>query len=506
MTEQQIGPVSSRHPFLRWWWRHVASSVDRPDVVTRVQEDAGWSGHYVFMTLMSAGIAVLGLLLSSPAVVIGAMLISPLMGPIIGLGFALAIFDAAEIRRTLGALTMGVVLAIGFSAIVVLMSPLQTVTGEIAARTRPNLFDLLVALFSGLAGTYAMIRGRHGAIVGVAIATALMPPLAVIGFGLATANWTVFWGSSLLFLTNLMTIAVAAAILARIYGFAANLSPRQSGLQATLILTTFLALGIPLALSLKQIAWETLASRQVRDVLADHFGDRSRLSDISVDYDSDPIGVQATVLTPQFRAGAERQIGAILQQQLLRPVDVTIDQFRVDAEAGAEAAEIAAARSGGADRSRDRLADRLALVAGVSPDQVLIDTVNRRATVRAAILPGAGLDVYRNLEARVANAQEGWAIALVPPAAPLPDVPFDGEAPTEAGRQNLATAIWAGRRLGLPIGVTGDEERAEMVLAELARAGIAGRALSDSDGGSGGDGVSLRWIPPEAMTAGTNPD
>ena len=87
------------------------------------------------------------------------------------------------------------------------ISPIQTVTEEIAARTQPNLFDLLVALFSALAGSYAVIRGREGTIVGVAIATALMPPLAVVGFGLATLNWTVFGGALGLFIPNLVQSA-----------------------------------------------------------------------------------------------------------------------------------------------------------------------------------------------------------------------------------------------------------------------------------------------------------
>ena len=130
------------------------------------------------MTMMSAGIAVLGLLLSSPAVVIGAMLISPLMNPILGLGFSLALFDFAELRRSLSALAIGATAALLFTAFIVLVSPLKAPTAEILARTRPNLFDLLVALFAALAGTFAIIRGRGETIVGVAIATALMPPLA----------------------------------------------------------------------------------------------------------------------------------------------------------------------------------------------------------------------------------------------------------------------------------------------------------------------------------------
>ena len=104
-------------------------------------------------------------------------------------------------------LAWGTLMAIVLCALVVFFSPLQEITSEIAARTRPNLFDLGVAVFSALAGAYAMIRGREGTIVGVAIATALMPPLAVVGFGLATANWLVFSGALLLYITNLMAIA-----------------------------------------------------------------------------------------------------------------------------------------------------------------------------------------------------------------------------------------------------------------------------------------------------------
>jgi uncharacterized hydrophobic protein (TIGR00271 family) len=495
MNEQSSKLSTPRHPFLEWWSSHVATSVDRPGVVAKVHDEAGWSAHYVFMTIMSAGIAILGLLLSSPAVVIGAMLISPLMGPIIGLGFGLAVFDAAEIKRTLAALLLGVALAIGFCALIVLVSPLQTVTDEIAARTRPNLFDLLVALFSGLAGTYAMIRGRHGTIVGVAIATALMPPLAVVGFGLATANWTVFWGSSLLFLTNLMTIAVSAAILARIYGFAGHLSPRQTGLQATLVVATFLALGAPLFLSLRQIAWETVASRQARDVVTQYFGSDSRLSEISIDYGANPMIVEATVLTPVIRRDAESTIGRELRQSLRRPVEVAIDQFGVGAEDSADAAAVAAARGGAAERIRSRLAERLALVAGVAPDEVLIDRTNRRALVRAMPLPGADLASYQALEARVAASETGWSILVIPPAAALPDIPFEGDAPTEAGRRALAAAAWAAQRLRLPIRVSGASSRVEAAVMALREAGADARAVRGGRGGT----VTLEWLTTEAV-------
>jgi len=233
-----------RVPLYRWWRRSIVGSVDHESVVERIIEDSGWSPRYAFMTMMSAGIAVLGLLLSSPAVVIGAMLISPLMSPILGLGFSLALFDFAEMRRSMTALAIGALAAVGFTVIIVIASPLKDTTAEILARTRPNLFDMLVALFSALAGTFAIIRGRGETIVGVAIATALMPPLAVVGYGIATWNFPVITGASALFVTNFVTIALAAMILARFYGFGHALSSRQSLAQTLLLLAVFVAMAV----------------------------------------------------------------------------------------------------------------------------------------------------------------------------------------------------------------------------------------------------------------------
>jgi uncharacterized hydrophobic protein (TIGR00271 family) len=483
-----------RGPFRLWWDEHVRGTVDHVDVVHRVQEDGGWSAHFAFMTIMSAGIAVLGLLLSSPAVVIGAMLISPLMGPIIGLGFAIATFDSAELRRSAIATGVGVVLAVAFCALVVLLSPLQTVTSEIAARTRPNLFDLLVALFSGLAGTYATIRGRHGAIVGVAIATALMPPLAVVGFGLATANAEVFWGSLLLFTTNLLTIAIAAAFLARLYGFASNLSPRQTRLQASLMLVTFAALGLPLGVALNRIAWEAVASAQARDVISRQFGDYSRLSDLLIDFDADPVAIDATMLTADRRGNAEKAAEQELAGALGRPVRVSIEQLLVgNGDAGVD--EAAAGRLGATERAANRLTERLALVAGVDPDAVLIDRLGRRARVRAAVLPGADLGSYRALEARIAAQERDWSIALVPPPMPPEPIPFSDETPDAAGGRALADAIWAARRLGLAIGVAGqDQARVDAVLGSLADGGVPAAPAADPPEDEAS--VALRWRAP----------
>ena len=490
-------PTPRAMAFLDWWRDHVIAGVDHLAVVSKVHEESGWSTHYLFMTLMSAGIAVLGLLLSSPAVVIGAMLISPLMGPIMGIGFAIATFDSRELRRTAATLAVGILLAICFCAIIVLLSPLKSVTSEIAARTRPNLFDFLVALFSGLAGSYAMIRGRHGTIVGVAIATAIMPPLAVVGYGVATTNATVLVGSALLFFTNLMTIAVTTAVLARVYGFASDLSPRQTGVQATLIVLTLTALAVPLGVALKQIAWETLASRQAHELISTHFGDNARVSQVDIDYDAAPLAVEATVFTPRYREGSEQALSQRLSLVLRRPVEVKIEQFRVGGEQGeAEASEVAAARGAASEAGRARLAERIALLAGVPADQVLIDRANRRALVRAAPLPAAGLPVYRALEARLASLEPNWSISLVPPPLALPAVSMDGGEPDAAGREAIETAAWAAERLNLSIGVAARSDAAAETAAEALRAaGVDARPLDER---SAGPAVELRWLAPEA--------
>ncbi|MEO6365918.1 MAG: DUF389 domain-containing protein, partial [Luteimonas sp.] len=313
-------------PLYHWWRKSIVGSVEHEKVVARIVEDSGWSPRYAFMTMMSAGIAVLGLLLSSPAVVIGAMLISPLMSPILGLGFSLALFDFAEMRRSLTALTVGSAAAVSFTVLIVMASPLKDTTAEILARTRPSLFDLLVALFAALAGTFAIIRGRGETIVGVAIATALMPPLAVMGYGLATWNMPVLAGSAALFVTNFVTIALSAMILARLYGFGHFLSGRQSWAQTMLLLAVFIGMAVPLGFSLEQIARESLITNQVRNTLAVQFGANARVTQLEIDFDAEPMLIRSVIIAPRAIQENRADLSSKLQQVLGRPLRLQIDQ------------------------------------------------------------------------------------------------------------------------------------------------------------------------------------
>jgi uncharacterized hydrophobic protein (TIGR00271 family) len=169
---------------------------------------------YWLEIFFAAGIATFGLVESSPAVIIGAMLISPLMGPIMGTGLALAVGDLFLGIKAILSLVVSVAVSIAFSGLLVWLLPFHSSTPEILARTTPNLLDLGIALLSGLAGSVVVSRGSGDgvtALPGVAIAVALMPPLCVMGFGLGSGvNVEIMGGAGLLFLTNLVAIVSSA--------------------------------------------------------------------------------------------------------------------------------------------------------------------------------------------------------------------------------------------------------------------------------------------------------
>ncbi|CAN5596415.1 hypothetical protein BH20ACI4_BH20ACI4_22380 [soil metagenome] len=177
---------------------------------------------YWLQLLFSAGIATLGLVLNSSAVIIGAMLISPLMGPILSAGLALATGDLILGLRSLANLILSTVVAVGFAVLLVALLPFKESTPEIQARIIPNTLDLVIALFSGAIGSIAVCREVKGVVTsipGVAIAVALMPPVCVVGYGIGLAlslnvseGVKVATGGGLLYLTNLVAITFTAMV------------------------------------------------------------------------------------------------------------------------------------------------------------------------------------------------------------------------------------------------------------------------------------------------------
>ena len=421
-------------------WRGIRK-IDHFEVVKHVHEEGGLTGRYLFMTAMSCGIAILGLLLSSPAVIIGAMLISPLMGPIMLMGFSLSILELAALRESIVSLAVGTILALGTSFLIVFLSPLTDVTSEILSRTRPNFFDLLVAIFSGLAGGYAVIHRKGETIVGVAIATALMPPLAVAGYGLATAQWHIAGGAFFLYMTNLLAIALSVTVLSRFYGFGERHSPRHTMFQTGLIVSVFVGLSIPLGLALRDIAYETRVREVSREIMLEPFeSTEARLSDFDVAFPRRGparITVQATILTSERVPGAETVLAERLTARFDRPVSVSIDQIFVDDSNVNETARFmqAAETSLGAPL-RAQMSQFEALATERRTQRELrsafpfdlaaadIDPQARRAVFVAAPTEGVTLAGWRQLEAGFGRNFPDWSVQVVPPAGVLPPVRF----------------------------------------------------------------------------------
>ncbi|WP_179271059.1 TIGR00341 family protein [Rubricoccus marinus] len=185
---------------------------DRPALFRETAEAAVDTDlPFWLVLLLSGAIATLGLLLNQTAVVIGAMLVAPLLGPLLGLSLALAIGDGRLAAHTFLTILCGMLGVIAVAAGLTLVLPFTEVTSEIAARTRPTTLDLAIAIFSGLAGAIVTVsreRRLSASIPGVAIAVALIPPLGVSGFGLATGQWALVKGSLLLFGANLGGIVI----------------------------------------------------------------------------------------------------------------------------------------------------------------------------------------------------------------------------------------------------------------------------------------------------------
>lgn len=293
-----------------------------------VARDARLDEKYMLLVVLSAAIATLGLLQSSSAVVIGAMLVSPLLGPIMGMGFGLATLDSQLIKRSLVTLSTGMIIAIIVAVIVVWLSPMQDVTPEIRARTQPNLLDLGVAVVGGFAGVYAIMRNLSGVMVGVAIATALVPPLSTVGFGLATGRLDFALGASLLFLTNTLAIAFAATVVARINKFGPSLTPQHTAMQVAGIVVTLGILSVPLGLSLNNIVREVSARSTVQSILDDQLDEPDKIDSLSVRIEDETVIVDGVVLVDNYEANLTQQLSERAGKLLDRKVDVNIVQLR----------------------------------------------------------------------------------------------------------------------------------------------------------------------------------
>ena len=255
---------------------HPASAEEREQIISEISKAASPGFDFFLMVVLSCSIATLGLITDSPAVIIGAMLVAPLMSPIVGIGLASITGEARLAEASVSALLRGAFLAILLAIIMTFVNRylplvvLQELPAEVVSRTHPSPIDLVIAMAGGLAAAYAMTRKNlSAALPGVAIATALMPPLCTIGIGIALGRWDVAGGASLLFITNTITIAFAAALVFFLRGFSPHVTRQGWRLPRPLIISATLTLVLLIPLTYYSVQFFEAASqnREINDVV-----------------------------------------------------------------------------------------------------------------------------------------------------------------------------------------------------------------------------------------------
>ena len=390
-------------------------ALDRSLILASVARDARLDKKFLLLIILAAMIATLGLLQSSTAVVIGAMLVSPLMGPIMGLGFGLATIESNLIKRSLVTLAAGMAVAILVAMLIIWLSPIKDVTPELRARTQPTLLDLGVAVVGGIAGVYAIMRKLSGVMVGVAIATALVPPLSTVAFGLVTGRMDFALGAALLFLTNTLAIAFAATIVARLNHFGPSLTPQHTAMQVAGIVATLGILSIPLALTLNSLAGEVRARSVVQAELRSLLGESDRVDSLNVRMERDAVAVDGVVLVDRYAGQLDKQLAAKIGAELDREVRVNIVQLRQQTNAAVQVEEQLNRRIAALEQREE---DSRAILSGLTVgellprERVLIDAQARRVVVQRD-RDAEGEQVAAAIDRIMASVQAGYPQWLI---------------------------------------------------------------------------------------------
>jgi len=279
IVREPAGTMGSIFRNLSWKIQPVRlTRSQRTESYVRIRRDARPDMDFFVLITLSAAIAALGLLADSAAVVIGAMLVAPLMSPIAGTGLAMVLGDTRFLRLTLGAILRGAFLAMLMGFLMGLMPLRDPLTSEVLARTQPTLLDVGVALLSGMAVAYALCRLEvSAALPGVAIAAALVPPLATAGIALANGFFREFGGALLLFLTNFVSISSASAFVFLILGFSPMSAQKERRIvrsrSAQIALVFLIVITAVVGITAYRLAQSNAAEARIRQIAVNGVAD-----------------------------------------------------------------------------------------------------------------------------------------------------------------------------------------------------------------------------------------
>lgn len=322
------------------------SDVDRDRIMRDLFHEGHRFGHFArrFAALMTLSvlIAVMGLLADSTAVVIGAMLVAPLMSPVLGAAAALVVGQPQQFLRQLVVLTLGTAGAIGLAAGTSFLFPgsMDPLPGEILARTSPNLLDLGIALAAGAAGAYAQIRrAAADALTGVAVAVALVPPLAVVGICLEIQEYALATGAFLLFLANVAGIIMSAAMTFLVCGLVSDRRLRLGsgyivgGLRWAAL--AVIVMILPLHITRATVLPPSDPTEDVEHWLHEYIeatGDGAEMVNVSVERIAEELAVDL-VVTESGLMPATEDLAEKLAEELAEPVALTVQTVEVETEA-----------------------------------------------------------------------------------------------------------------------------------------------------------------------------
>ena len=302
-------------------------------IVEAIKENISFRGANFWLLIFAIFIASIGLDINSTAVIIGAMLISPLMGPIVGLGLSLGINDTDLLKRSIKNLLIAVFVGICVSTLYFILSPIDNLQSELLARTNPTIYDVLIALFGGFVGIVSSTRKEKGiAIPGVAIATALMPPLCTAGFGLAQGEPSLFFGALYLFTINSVFICFATLLGIKYLKIpdVEYVSPQK----AIRIKRALVAIAIVMILPAVYLAYgfinENNFNQNVRKYVNDIFVSKGySIIYKNVNYKSAPPTIELAFLSKRFSPEEISDLKSLLAQYGLGAVQLNIKQGNI---------------------------------------------------------------------------------------------------------------------------------------------------------------------------------
>jgi uncharacterized hydrophobic protein (TIGR00271 family) len=307
---------------------------DKQKVLENVKSNISFRGSTVWILACAIVVASVGLNVNSTAVIIGAMLISPLMGPIVGAGFSLGIYDFELLKKAAKNLIIATLVSLLVSTLYFILSPFKETQSELLARTSPNIYDILIAFFGGLVGVIAITRVEKGnPIPGVAIATALMPPLCTAGYGLAIGNWKFFLGALFLYTINCVFICISTFIIVKYlhYPEVQHINPKYRKQIKYTITTIIVLLIVPSVYFAYALAQEKKYNEKVAVFLNDEFTEKGfAILYQKINYKKNPRSIELAFLNKKINKQEIQILSDVLQKYDIDNTQLIIKQDTTD--------------------------------------------------------------------------------------------------------------------------------------------------------------------------------